>query len=118
MQRSAELGKKKRKKLTAEQDMIMSARVVLDAGELKLAKAFRRLSSCRHELGQIPVTAIWQWQDRMGITSPSLRDFTEAVIVSLDVAELVRLTRKKPPKPPKPPTNRPQATRRRRSRHV
>lgn len=115
MQRSAELGKKKRKKLTAEQDAILAARVVLDPGELKLAKAFRRLSTCRPDLGQIPVTAIWHWQDRYGVTSPSLRDFTEAVIVSLDIAELKRLTRKKPPKTQ---ANRPTGSQRRRSRHV
>jgi hypothetical protein len=78
--------------------------VEIDAGEMLLARAFRRLSSCRHDGGQIPVTAIWQWQDREGITAYGLRAFTEMVIVSLDLRELQRRARKPPPAPNRPPT--------------
>jgi hypothetical protein len=116
VERSAELGRKKRKKLTAEQQQIMADRVDLDDGEMLLARTFRRLATCRHELSQIHVTAIWQWQDREGIVDRGLRAFTEAVIVSLDLAELKRLTRKRPPRPPAP--NRPPPRARRPSKHV
>jgi len=89
----------------------MAARVDLDEGEMLLARAFRRLSSCRQD-GPIPVTAIWQWQDRDGVATYGLRAFTETVIVSLDLRELTKMARKA-----KAP-NRPPSPRRRGSKHV
>lgn len=91
MLRSIELGKGKRRKQTPEQKAILAARPDIDDGAMRLARAFRRLSTCRPQgmgYGPIPATAIWQWQDREGITEPSLRAFTEAVIINLDVGEL------------------------------
>lgn len=40
--------------------------------------------------GPIPVTAVWQWQDRNGITDPGLRRFTEDVFATVDMRTLTR----------------------------
>jgi hypothetical protein len=41
-------------------------------------------------LGPIPLTAIWEWEDRNGITDPRVRAHVEAVISAVDVMALKR----------------------------
>ncbi len=63
-------------------------------------------------IGPIPITAIWEWEDRHGITDAFVRDHVEAVIAAIDATTLRRANKpdERPTKataePPKSPARR------------
>jgi hypothetical protein len=97
VQWSIEQGRKKRREPTADQVELLASRPELDLGALELAHAYAKLSTTRPitagGLGPIPITAVWQWEDRNGITDPGLRRHVEAVIASVDVTAIRRSNR-------------------------
>jgi hypothetical protein len=44
-------------------------------------------------IGPIPVTAVWEWEDRNGLRDHSVRAHFEAVIAAIDVATMKRANR-------------------------
>jgi hypothetical protein len=69
-----------------------------------LARAYAKVSTCRAigaaGLGPVPVTAIWEWLDRNGITDPALCRHVEDVLGAVDAAAMRRANR--PPTDAKP----------------
>jgi hypothetical protein len=66
---------------------------------MELLRAYCRLATCRSfgqgGIGPIPATAVWEWQDRNGITDPILRRHVEAVIGAVDAASMRKANRPK-----------------------
>jgi hypothetical protein len=96
---SIEQGKKKRRPPTDDQIAFLASEPNLDRGASELKRAYVRLSTCRSFgqgfIGPIPATAVWEWQDRNGITDPALRRHIENVLAMIDGAALRRANRPK-----------------------
>jgi hypothetical protein len=94
---SIEQGEKKRRPPTADQITFFASKPELDAGSLVLAQAYAQLSTCRQfgmgSIGPIPAWAVWQWEDRNGITDLTVRRHVEAVLAAVDGATLRRANR-------------------------
>jgi hypothetical protein len=94
----------------------LASKPALDDGGMILARAYAKVSTCRAigaaGLGPVPVTAIWDWLDRNGITDPALCRHVEDVLGAVDAAAMRRANRppaaegpniKAPPKSKAPP---------------
>lgn len=118
---SIEQGKKKRRPPTDDQTRFLSSKPDLDHGGFLIASAYAQLSTCRQismgGIGPIPITAVWQWEDRNGVTDRAIRAHFEAVITGIDASTMKRANRptqasggtiKEPQKPKaaKPPQRR------------
>lgn len=67
--------------------------------------------------GPIPISKIWEWEDREGIVDPPLRDHVEAILMDVDALVCTRMRKEseaKRPKEPQATPNRPPPKRRRR----
>lgn len=93
---------------------------MLDAGADELMRVFRKLSTERQmgwSMGPIPISAIWCWEEREGISAPELRDFLEAILMGVDAKVCAKLREepaKRKPEPTAGRPNRPPVVRRRR----
>lgn len=106
---------------TPDQQAFMASEPELDASGWALAGVFMKLSTERQigmGVGPIPISKVWEWEDREGIYDPELRDFIEAVLMAVDARVCARLRKeseaKRPAKEPPAKSNRPPARRKRR----
>ncbi len=98
----------------------MAKKPHLDDGGMILARAYAQLSTCRAigmgGMGPIPITAVWEWENRNGIRDARVRRHIESVLGSVDAAALGRANRPQPAKsdtktPAKPAATPPQRRR-------
>jgi hypothetical protein len=79
-----------------------------------IARAYAQLSTCRPigmgGIGPIPITAVWEWEDRKGLIDRSVRDHFEAVIAAVDMTTLQRANR--PPSDTKGTVEKPRRSKR------
>jgi hypothetical protein len=86
----------------------LARRPHLDRGTMDLAVAYAQLATCRTYTmggaGPIPITAVWEWEDRNGIEDPVLRRHVEEVLSAVDGATLRKARAANAPGPDKQAT--------------